>query len=361
MIALITGTRPEIIKMAPIIKELQRRQLPFVFIHSGQHYTKEMDADIIADLQLPQPTVNLHVGSGSHAVQTGKIMEGVEKVCFDYTPSIMVVHGDTNTTLAGALVAKKLHIPVAHIEAGLRSFDYKMPEEVNRTLVDRMSDILFAPTEQARQNLLKEGIDPETIYVTGNTVVDALHQHLPLANHSSIFEKITLSPSATLADPAYILLTAHRAENVDTKPNLEKLLYLLEHIHTKLYLPIVWPMHPRTQHTLTEFELTLPPFVITTEPVGYIDMLALLSKADLVLTDSGGVQEEAYLLHKPLMTLRDSTERPETLSANFIIHMDTQKFDSAWNAYQQNQVKWDDTLGTGTAHQLIIDQLEKYL
>jgi len=180
MIALLVGTRPEIIKMAPVMRELKRRQLEFLFIHSNQHYSQEMDKLILSDLRLNEPDFHLRVGSASHAIQTGRIMAGVEKICLAEKPTLMLVHGDTNTTLAGALASKKIHIPVAHVEAGLRSRDYQMPEEINRTLVDRLSDLLFAPTIVSKRNLLSEGFSSQQIIVTGNTVVDAVapqHRH----------------------------------------------------------------------------------------------------------------------------------------------------------------------------------------
>lgn len=354
MILILTGTRPEIIKVAPVIRALEKEKLPFVFVHSGQHYSKEMDQLIIKDLKLKVPDFNLHVGSGTHAVQTGKIMEGIEEIYLKVKPKIVLVHGDTNTTLAGALVAKKMHIPVAHIEAGLRSYDYKMPEEVNRILVDRISDILFAPTWQAKKNLIKEGIDGKEIVVTGNTVVDALRQHLPFSKKSKILKKYNLKKND------YILLTAHRAENVDDKKKLKKLITFLEHVNKKTKRKIFCPLHPRTKLSLEKNKLNLPDCVIKTEAVGYLDMLNLLSSASLVLTDSGGVQEEAYVLKRPLMTLRDSTERPETLSANFIIHMDAKKFDHALLQYQSHHIKWNNEFGNGEAGQIIADTLELY-
>lgn len=359
MIVILTGTRPEIIKMAPVFKELQARKIPYFFAHSGQHYTKQMDADIIRDLQLRQPDKNLQVGSGSHAIQTGKVMEGIEQVCLDIKPKLMVVHGDTNTTLAGALVAKKLHIPVAHVEAGLRSFDYTMPEEVNRTLVDRISDILFAPSEQAKQNLLNEGIKAAQIVVTGNTIVDAVNQHVSLANNSQSLTKLT-KEHPTIKN-GYLLVTAHRPENVDDAANLTALFLLLEHAATVTDKPILWPMHPRTAKSIADFSIKIPKSIIVIEPVGYIEMLQLMCQAELILTDSGGIQEEAYLLKKPLMTLRPNTERPETLSANFIIHRSLPKFDQAWKKYQSNSVEWDTTLGTDTASAIIVDTIEKAL
>jgi UDP-N-acetylglucosamine 2-epimerase (non-hydrolysing) len=355
MIGILVGTRPEIIKMAPVMRALKSHRLPFVFIHSNQHYSEEMDKRIVSDLKLPLPDFDLHVGSGTHAVQTGRIMEGVEKICQKQKLTILVVHGDTNTTLGGALTAKKLKIPVGHVEAGLRSHDYQMPEEINRILTDRISDVLFAPTEQAKKNLLKEGIDDKTIVVTGNTVVDALQQHLTIAQKSPLLKKQHITKHS------YILATAHRPENVDNPERLTKLIALITHAQKKLKTTVVWPIHPRTAQKLAEFNVTLPTDWILIPPVGYLDMLALMSFAQCIMTDSGGVQEEAYILKKPLVTMRDSTERPETLTANFIIDMSTDKFDKAMAAFSKRKVSWTNAFGDGTAGDKIALELQKYV
>jgi UDP-N-acetylglucosamine 2-epimerase (non-hydrolysing) len=353
MIAVLVGTRPEIIKMAPILRKLEAKGLPHLFIHSNQHYSKEMDAEIIADLQLRPPDYHLHVGSASHAVQTGKIMEGVETILLNKKPSILLVHGDTNTTLAGALTAKKLHLPVAHIEAGLRSHDYRMPEEINRVLTDRISDILFAPTKEAKMNLKREGIKGKAIIVTGNTVVDALHEHLPLAM------ELPTIPALKKSD-TFILVTLHRAENVDEAARLKSMIAVIKHAQRSLGIKVVFPIHPRTEQRLLEFSVSVPKSWIVIKPVGYITMLNLMVQAQLVLTDSGGIQEEAYILKKPLMTLRTSTERPETLTANFIIDSSIDSFNSAWKAYQKKKVSWTPAFGNGTASKKIITALKPY-
>ncbi len=354
-VALLVGTRPELIKMAPVIREAQLRQINFIFIHSNQHYTSEMDAAILQDLQLPAPDFHLNVGSGSHAVQTGKVMERVEQICLQHKPVLLVVHGDTNTTLGGALSAKKLHIPVAHVEAGLRSFDYRMPEEINRILTDRISDLLFAPNEIARNNLLKEGISDKLITVTGNTVVDALQQHLPLSSTQTILSDIGVQKGQ------FILMTAHRPENVDSKEQLSRLIRLLNHISERTKLQIIWPMHPRTATRLSEFSIELPNFIRVVPPLGYLNMLRLIEAAQLVLTDSGGIQEEAYILKKPIMTLRNSTERPETLTANFLIHLSSNKFDKAYSAIEAKRLHWGNSCGDGTAAKQIITKIETLL
>lgn len=354
MIALVVGTRPEIIKMAPLLRRLRQKNIPHIFIHSNQHYSKEMDAQIIADLQLVAPDYNLGVGSASHAVQTGKIMERVEAIFQEVKPDYVVVHGDTNTTLAGALTAKKLLIPVAHIEAGLRSFDMGMPEEINRIMVDHISDTLFAPTNLAKKNLTKEGLSSKKIIVTGNTVLDALRDHQELTKSSQVFQKFGLTRDG------YVLATLHRAENVDHTDRLQAMLKQLELAHTLTNKPVVWPLHPRTKQKLEAEHIELPDYILQLPPVGYIDMLALLQHSSLVLTDSGGVQEEAYILHRPLITLRSSTERPETLSANFIVDTDPKLLTEALQKFENNSVTWDDSaFGNGTAADTIIETLQK--
>ncbi|GIK83876.1 MAG: UDP-N-acetylglucosamine 2-epimerase (non-hydrolyzing) [Patescibacteria group bacterium] len=351
MIAVLVGTRPELIKVAPILRRLQQGKTPHIFIHSNQHYSYDMDRIILKDLKLKRPDYNLNVGSATHATQTGKIMEGVEALCLKHKPSVILVHGDTNTTLGGALAAKKLHIKVGHIEAGLRSFDYRMPEEINRIIVDRISDFLFAPTETAKQNLLNEGIQKKQITVTGNTVVDALYDHIKLSEKSKLLKKLKIDTDT------YILLTAHRAENVDKKASLSKLISLVEHASMRLNKKVLFPIHPRTKSKLLEFNISTSKNISLISPVGYIDMLSLLNNASLIMTDSGGIQEEAYVLKKPLVTLRDSTERPETLTANFIIDTSKRKFNAAWNSFKNNTVNWNNSFGDGTASKIIVEKL----
>ncbi|PIR58678.1 MAG: UDP-N-acetylglucosamine 2-epimerase (non-hydrolyzing) [Candidatus Pacebacteria bacterium CG10_big_fil_rev_8_21_14_0_10_56_10] len=355
MLAVLVGTRPEIIKMAPVLRLLKKKGIEHLFIHSDQHYSQEMDQAVIADLKLHQPDYHLQVRSGTHAIQTGKTMAMLEEICFQRYPSFLLVHGDTNTTLAGALTAKKLHIKIGHVEAGLRSFDYRMPEEVNRILVDRISDVLFAPTARAKANLLNEGIEDSTIVITGNTVVDALRQHQRLAERTRVLSKLGVTKDQ------YVLVTAHRPENVEDKAVFTKLLALLDFVHRRTKLPLVWPLHPRTSGCLAKFGLKLPSCVIDCPPVGYLHMLKLIGHARLIMTDSGGIQEEAYILRKPLLTLRDSTERPETMSANFIVHVDMAKAAQALKAYRMNQVVWTDSLGDGTASQKIVEELQRHL
>jgi UDP-N-acetylglucosamine 2-epimerase (non-hydrolysing) len=268
-------------------------------------------------------------------------------------PDVLVVHGDTNTTLGGALSAKKLHIKIAHVEAGLRSFDYRMPEEINRILTDRISDVLFAPTKTAADNLLKEGIDEKTVNITGNTIVDALNDHIKIARKKDYLKDFELKKND------YIIATCHRPENVDDPNRLKKLSSILQHATGVVGKKMILPLHPRTKNQLDKNGIELHESIIVKPPVGYLQMLALLDAASLVITDSGGIQEEAYLLKRPLITIRNSTERPETLSANFIIDLDKGKFDEAWDKFEKKKVTWDNSFGDGKASGRIVNALNK--
>jgi len=313
-IAIILGTRPEIIKMSPVIRYCRDKKLDFFVIHTNQHYSYEMDKIFFEELDLPDPEYNLEVGSGLHGEQTGKMLTGIEKILIDEKPDVVLVEGDTNTVLSGALAASKLHIKVGHIEAGLRSFDMSMPEEINRIMVDHISDHLFAPTETSRKYLLQEGIQDQKIYVVGNTIADATMQNLSIARDmSNILDELKVSPDN------FFLLTMHRAENVDNPERLEKMLNGLKLLLDKYKIPIIFPIHPRTMNRIKEFgfenKINSIDSLNIVEPIGYMDFLVLESEAKLVLTDSGGVQEEACILMTPCVTLRDNTERPETVDA----------------------------------------------
>lgn len=307
-IAIIIGTRPEIIKMSPIIRELAKSKCHFFILHTGQHYSFNMDRIFFHELELPQPKYNLDIGSGTHAEQTGKMIIGIERVLSEEKPDAALVEGDTNSVLAGALAAAKLHIKVGHVEAGLRSYDRSMPEEINRLLTDHLSSYLFAPTEKAKRTLLSEGIPEEDIFVTGNTIVDAVYQNLELTQRKSqILNKLGLRKRS------YFLVTAHRQANVDTRDRLKGILEGLGLVYDKFRLPLIYPIHPRARGKIEEFDMGVPSGLKFIEPIGFLDFLALEANAALVLTDSGGVQEETCILKVPCVTLRDNTERPETL------------------------------------------------
>ena len=306
-VAVVVGTRPEIIKMSPIIRALEQKEVDFFIPHTGQHYDYEMDGAFFDELNLPKPKYNLGVGSGSHGQQCARIMVESEKVLLKEAPDITLVQGDTNTVLSVSLVASKLHLPLGHVEAGLRSFDRRMPEEINRVVADHLADLLFAPTEVSKNNLLREGVSPNSIHVTGNTVVDAVHQNLALSEG-----KASILGTYGLEDNGYFLVTLHRAENVDDAYKLQGILSALRKISELHGLPVVFPVHPRTKKMIDKFGLSRGGLVAI-QPLGYLEFLSLASRAKLLLTDSGGVQEEACVLGKPCVTLRENTERPETI------------------------------------------------
>ncbi|AAL81754.1 UDP-N-acetylglucosamine 2-epimerase (non-hydrolyzing) [Pyrococcus furiosus DSM 3638] len=318
--AIIFGTRPEIIKLSPVIRGFLEKNVEPLLIHTGQHYDYEMSKIFLEELELPEIDYHLEVGSGTQAEQTGIAMIKIEKVLMEEKPDVSIVQGDTNTVLAGALASVKLLIPVAHVEAGLRSFDRTMPEEINRILADHASEVLFAPTEEAKKNLEKEGI-VENVYVVGNTIVDAVLQNSEIAERKSKILK-----ELGLKEKEYILVTAHRKENVDYREKLEKLVDIL----TSLPLTVVYPMHPRTKKRLEEFGLINKlnkENIIITKPLGYLDFLKLEKNAKIIMTDSGGIQEEAIILGVPCLTLRYNTERPETVKAggNILVGLEKER------------------------------------
>ncbi|GAB6102149.1 UDP-N-acetylglucosamine 2-epimerase (non-hydrolyzing) [Thermococcus atlanticus] len=319
--AFVFGTRPEIIKLSPVIRAFEERDVKPLLIHTGQHYDYEMSRVFLEELELDGIDHHLEVGSGTQAEQTGKAMIKIERVLMNEKPDVVLVQGDTNTVLAGALAAVKLKIPVAHVEAGLRSFDRTMPEEINRILADHASEVLFAPTEEARKNLEREGIT-ENVYVVGNTVVDAVLQNSEIAERKSdVLERFDLKPKG------YILITAHRAENTDSREKLMKLVEMLEALPMKA----IYPMHPQTRNRLKEFGLwegisSIENLTIT-KPLGYLDFLRLERNAFAIMTDSGGIQEESIILNVPCLTLRYNTERPETVKAggNILVGLEKER------------------------------------
>lgn len=350
VIGIILGTRPEIIKMSPIIVECENRNMDYFILHTGQHYSYEMDRIFFEMLNLPQPDYNLDVGSGTHASQTGKIMLGIENVLSVEQPDIILVQGDTNTVLSGSLAAAKLNIKIGHIEAGLRSFDRSMPEEINRIVSDHISDYLFAPTENSFRQLVKEGINPNKIFITGNTVVDAVYQNIEIAKN-----KVNILKDLDLFPKKYILVTFHRAENVDNKERLEGIIAGLKLIKDYFLLPVIFPIHPRTEKMIEKFGFSLEGISVI-PPQGFLEFLQLEANAKFVLTDSGGLQEETCILEVPCITLRDNTERPETLEvgSNVLAGVDPLTiFSHAKNAIKKKT--WNNPYGDGTAAKLIVD------
>lgn len=314
-IATILGTRPEIIKMAPIIDEIKENNIDQIIIHTGQHYDQEMSDNFFRDLEIPTPDYNIHVGSGTHGKQTGHMMEGIEEILLKEKPDIVLVQGDTNAVLAGALVCGKLHIAVGHVEAGLRSFDMTMPEEINRRVADICSTMYFIPTENSAINLLSEGFSRKNLIITGNTVVDACFRHLEIAKKRG-FEEESLKNLDIDNMENILTLTMHRAENVDVKERVTNIIEALKELSN---MNVIFPIHPRTKSMLEKFglfdELNNLKHVHIVKPIGYLDFLLLTSKSTLILTDSGGLQEEAITLNVPALTLRYNTERPETVTA----------------------------------------------
>jgi len=352
-IAIILGTRPEIIKMAPVIRECQRRCLDFSIIHTGQHYSYHMDRIFFEQLELPQPDHNLDVGSGNHGEQTGRIMAGLEKVLLAERPDVVLVQGDTNTVMAGALVASKLHIKVGHVEAGLRSYDRSMPEEINRVVADHVSDYCFAPTENSKANLLREGIAEEKIHITGNTIVDSVYQNLEIA-----MRKVNVLADLDLEPKRYFLATSHRQENVDSRERLGEIIRGLEMLESEFGLPVIFPVHPRTRKMAESFGFEFDG-IRAIEPLGFLEFLQLEASARLALTDSGGMQEEACILGVPCVTLRDNTERPETIEvgANVLAGADGHQMMKKAKLMMQHGGGWRSPFGDGRAGESIIEHL----
>jgi UDP-N-acetylglucosamine 2-epimerase (non-hydrolysing) len=353
-IAIILGTRPEIIKMAPVIRECQRRGLDHSIIHTGQHYSYQMDRIFFEQLELPQPDHNLDVGSGNHGEQTGRILADLEAVLMAERPDVVLVQGDTNTVMAGALAASKLHIKVGHVEAGLRSYDRSMPEEINRVVADHVSDYCFAPTETSKANLLKEGIAEEKIHVTGNTIVDSVYQNLEIA-----MRKVNILADLDLEPKGYFLVTSHRQENVDSKERLGEIIRGLEMVKSEFGLPVVFPVHPRTRKMVESFGFELDG-IRAIEPLGFLEFLQLEANARLALTDSGGVQEEACILGLPCVTLRDNTERPETLDvgANVLAGARTTQIVNGARQMLEADTGWKNPFGDGNTGNRIIRIIE---
>ncbi len=359
-ICIILGTRPEIIKCAPVIRAFQKQKIPFILVHSGQHYSYEMDQIFFEELELPKPDYMLEVGSGTHAKQTAKILERLEDVLIKEDPDVVLVQGDTNTAIAGALTAAKLHIKVGHIEAGLRSYFREMPEELNRLVADVLSDYLFTPTENSKKILLGEGYPVEKVFNVGNTVVDATLQHLDIAEkNSKILKELSLTPKE------FFLVTSHRPENVDNKERLKSILESLIEVSNKYKLTVVWPIHPRTQKMIEEFGysglLGKIHNLKIIKPVGYFDSLMLQKNAKLVLTDSGGMQEESCMLGTPSVTLRDNTERPESIEvgASILSGVGKENIITSIEEMINKKFDWENPFGKGDTAEQILDILEK--
>lgn len=356
-IAIVLGTRPEIIKMSPIIHGL--RDMNYFILHTGQHYSYNMDKIFFEQLDLPVPKYNIDVGSGMHGEQTGKMLVDIEKILINEKPDIILVEGDTNSVLAGALAASKLGIKIGHVEAGLRSYDRTMPEEINRILTDHCSDYLFAPTDESKKILIEEGIKKEKIFVTGNTIVDAVYQNLKNVKNGNMLSN-NQDHGLVKVDGEYFLVTIHRQENVDNILKFKNILAGLKKINDHFQIPIIYPIHPRSKEILKKLDINLD-WIRIIDPVDYLNFLYLESNARLILTDSGGVQEESCILGVPCVTLRDNTERPETLTvgSNMLAGTDPEKILQCVSLMLAKKDDWNNPFGDGNSSKRIIDILMK--
>jgi len=346
----IVGARPQFIKCSPVSKEL-RKDHQEILVHTGQHYDYEMSKLFFEEMGIPKPDYNLDVGSGPQGKQTGEMLIKIEKVLLEEKPDFVLVYGDTNSTLAGALAATKLHIKVGHVEAGLRSFDTSMPEEINRILTDHASDILFVPTKTAVENLKKEGIS-DRVHLTGDVMYDALLHNIKIAEKSNILETLHVTSKD------YFLVTIHRQSNTDDAENLSNILNALSQVEGK----VLFPVHPRTQKFIKTYGLEekIKDNVSLVKPVGYIDFLWLEKNAKKILTDSGGIQKEAYLLKIPCITLRENTEWIETVEDkwNVLVGADKEKIVDAAKSFTPPQ-KQSNHFGDGKASKKIKNVLDE--
>lgn len=354
-IAIVVGTRPEIIKMASIMEYCRQKKLNHMIIHTGQHYSYNMDKIFFDELHLPEPDYKLNIKSSAAIRQgehTGKMLQAIEDIYLKEKPSIVLTEGDTNTVLAASLAAIKLYIKLGHVESGLRSFDRTMPEEINRTLADHMSDFLFAPTETSKRNLIYENLPEEKVFVTGNTIVDCAFKYLEMAR-----KKIDMLEQLKLEKGKYILVTVHRQENVDDSQRLKNILLALDNVQKRFKLPIIYPMHPRTKKMIDYHGYEIPKTLTVIEPVGYFEFLQLEANARMTMTDSGGIQEESCIFNVPCVTLRDNTERPETVEihSNIIAGTNPDKVLHSAEIMMKADRNWKQPFGDGKAGQRIVD------
>ncbi len=378
-IAFILGTRPEVIKLSPIIKVCRDQNVDFFVVHSGQHFSYEMDKIFFEQLDLAPPEYNINTsklltvgvvekntqkeifenpdGCIRHGKQTGLMLGKIEEILFKENPAFAIVQGDTNTTLAGALAATKLHIDVGHVEAGLRSYDMSMPEEINRILVDRLSNYLFCPTKLQQDILKSEGIEKHKIFVTGNTIVDVLFQYENLIEEraESLLKKLELEPNG------YFLLTIHREENVDHLDNLKDIVLAVDNIVKELEVPVIFPIHPRTESKIYDVVDTGDLSIRFIRPLGFIEFISLEKKAKIIFSDSGGVQEEACVLRTPCVTLRTTTERPETLefNANILSGLNKTEVMKSVKYMLGRKRDWPNPFGKGDTAQQMLSILKK--
>ncbi|MGH9869407.1 MAG: non-hydrolyzing UDP-N-acetylglucosamine 2-epimerase [Candidatus Polarisedimenticolia bacterium] len=366
-IVLVAGARPNFVKIAPLLHEMKKSaRLRPVLVHTGQHYDDAMSGRFFRDLDIQPPDVNLEVGSGSHAEQTAEVMTRLEPLLSSLEPRLLLVVGDVNSTVAGALTAAKLGISVAHVEAGLRSFDRSMPEEINRVLTDSISDLLFVTEESGLENLVREGIHPERIHFVGNLMIDALQTSRARWQASDIFQRLGLEETTPFA-----FLTLHRPSNVDDGPTRERLLAAV--LELSEILPVLFPVHPRLRDRLSREPVSwldaqgidmLPSSgLFGLPPLGYLDCIALMSRARFVMTDSGGIQEETTVLRVPCLTLRENTERPVTVTSgtNIIVGTDPARIveEALWTLLSRPQAPPAPRLWDGRAAHRIMEVLER--
>ena len=353
MIAIVVGTRPEIIKMAPVVRACIQRGAPYLLLHTGQHYSFELDRVFFHELDLPEPRVNLEVGSGSQAYQVAAIVSGLAPILERERPDVVLVEGDTNSVLAAGLAAHKSGIRVGHVEAGLRSHDRTMSEEINRILTDHLSDVLFAPTDRARRTLVSEGIAEHRVHLTGNTVVDELTRQRDRARDPELLGRFGVSSGR------YALATVHRVENVEREERLRGIFDGLAETGRALGIPVLAALHPRTAQRLDALGLVADGSVRRLPPLGYLEFLGLHGEAALMLTDSGGLQEEACCLRVPCVTLRDNTERPESVEvgANVLAGAETGRIVACARSIATRPRDWHNPFGDGTSGERIVEIL----
>jgi len=339
--------------MSPLIRTCTEKRLDFFIVHTGQHYDYELDGKMFKDLGLPKPKYNLNVGGKPYRIQKSLMIREMADIFKREGVDVVVVQGDTNSVLAGTLAGLKTNCRVAHHEAGLRSHDLGMLEEVNRIITDNVADYLFAPTKTALKNLEQEGLKKHS-YLTGNTITDAVIQNSEIARKKSmILRKLKLKKSS------FVLVTTHRAENVDDKNKLSNILAGLDAVSKKLKLPVILPLHPRTKSNIEKFSLKKPKSIKFIKPLGYLDFLNLEANAKLIITDSGGIQEEASILKIPCVTIRENTERPETIKAgiNLLAGTDPKKILACSERIIKNKKKWGNLYGNGDAAEKIMDHI----
>ena len=346
---LVVGARPNFVKIAPLIRELKKQhEITWKLVHTGQHYDYQMSQSFFEELEIPEPHHHLQVGSGSHAEQTAKIMMAFEKICLEEKPEMVIVVGDVNSTVACAITAKKLHIELAHIEAGLRSGDFSMPEEVNRVLTDAITDYFFVTEKSAIENLHKEGKKAQRIFFVGNIMIDNLHYGLQKVENTT--------------KSSHVVITMHRPSNVDNKDNLQQILQAI--IEIAKQRKVYFPMHPRTQKKIEEFSLQYllqNMSIIKSSPLSYLEFLRLWSTSSLVITDSGGLQEETTALGIPCLTIRENTERPVTIThgSNILVGSSTQKILDVYHKLENNKNYQIPELWDGKTAQRIITILQE--